>query len=131
MKRLKVWTVLALVFAAGFAGGVLATRVLTRHVVRAAIGNPGLIQGQIERQLDRRLRLDNAQSAEVRRILRQSQERLEALRGEFQPRFRAILEEGRRDISDLLTPEQARRFEEYLADRPLPSPSGTQGPLPE
>lgn len=123
MKTLRVWLVLALVFFAGFAGGVLTTRTITRRVVQAVMAHPALLRGRIERDLDRKLKLDARQEAELHRVLLQSGERLKELRRDFQPRLHTILSETRQEISALLTPEQQRQFEKYLADHPLPSAS--------
>jgi hypothetical protein len=127
MKRFKVWLVLALVFLAGFAGGVVATRVAVRRVVRAAITHPELIRVRVERDLDRKLALDPRQRAQVHEALLHSQEQLKQVRLDFQPRLRSILAETRREISAVLTPAQQLRFEQYLAEHPLPAAAAAEG----
>jgi hypothetical protein len=119
MKTLKVWLVLLLVFVAGFTGGVVATRVVVRKMVQAAIRHPELVRHRIELNLDRRLRLDAQQREQVRQILTDTQGRLKDLRKEFQPQLVDILQETRKKISAVLTPEQQKRFDDYLAERPL------------
>jgi len=98
---------------------VLTTRIITRRVVRAALAHPERIQERIERELDRKLTLDAQQQAEVHRVLQQSREQLQELRRETQPRLRTILGGARREIAVLLTPEQRKRFDEFLAEYPL------------
>lgn len=130
MKNVKVWLALALVFFAGFAGGIVTTRAIARRVLRAALAHPERVQHYIERDLDRKLKLDTRQQAEVHRVVVQAREQLSDLRQEFQPRVSLILSEARREISAVLTPEQQKRFEDYLASHPLPPGLGT-GASPE
>jgi len=125
MKSLRVWLLIALVFLAGFAGGVLTTRIVTRGIMRSVLTNPNLVRERIERDLDRRLRLDETQEAEVHRVLVRSCDRLKELRQDFQPRVREILGEARQEISAVLRPEQRRKLERYLEDHPLPEMSGS------
>src|SRR4051794_1222016 len=102
MKRFKVWLLLALVFLAGFAGGIVATRVAVRHFVRQAMDKPELVRNKVERDLNRKLRLDVGQREQVRQILRQSHEQLRKLRREYQPQFAGILQTTRKDIAAVL-----------------------------
>src|SRR5215475_840663 len=118
MKTLKVWLVLLLVFLAGFAGGVVATRIVVRKIVQTAIRHPELVRHRIELSLDRRLRLDPQQREQVGQILAETQDRLKALRKEFQPQFADIMQETRGKISAVLTPEQQQKFDAYLAEHP-------------
>ncbi len=116
MKRFKVWLLLALVFLAGFTGGVVVTRGVVRHFVRNAIANPDLVRNKIERDLNRKLRLDVRQRKEVHRILAESHRRLRELRQDFQPQLASILESTRKDIAGVLTPEQQAEFERLQAE---------------
>ena len=116
MKTSKVWLLVALIFLAGFAGGIVTTRIVVRRVLQRVIAHPELIRIRIERELDRKLDLDAGQRAKVGRILAGTHEQLKALRGEFQPRFAAIVQDTRSQISVLLTPEQQRKFERYQAE---------------
>jgi hypothetical protein len=131
MKKLKVWLVLALVFLAGFVGGVVATRVVVRRVVRAVMAHPELVRVRVERELDRKLRLDSRQRMQVHEVLDHSQAQLKDLRQEFQPRLHLILGEARQSISAVLTPRQQSRFEAYLAEHPLPAGAGDSSSSPQ
>jgi hypothetical protein len=124
MKQFKVWLLLALVFAAGFAGGVVTTRAVAKRLVQRMAANPGQFRARIERDLARQVRLDSNQRAQVQRILRESQERLRAEREKIQPEVLAIMRDTHDRISDLLKPEQRERFEQFLIEnRPfLPAP---------
>ena len=121
MNRFKVCLVVALIFCAGFAAGVLVTRTVTRHVIRAALEHPEFVRARIERSLERELKLDGHQRGEVHRIILQSHEQLKELRQGSTPRLRSILAETRSRITAVLTPEQQQRFEAFLVRHPLPS----------
>ena len=115
MKLVKVWLLLALVFVAGFAGGVVVTRVAVRHFVSQAIEDPGLVRTRIERLLVRNLDLDREQRRQVHEILMQSNARLRTLRQSVQPEFRTIIQDTRKDISAVLKPDQQKRFQRLQA----------------
>jgi O-antigen ligase len=123
MKKLKVWLVLALVFLAGFAGGVVVTRVVTRRVIAAVIAHPELVRVKIERDLNRNLKLDARQRERVHQILTGAHDRLKALRQDFQPQFVSIVQDTRTEISAVLTPEQQKKFEQFQAERSTFLPS--------
>jgi hypothetical protein len=133
MKTLKVIGLIALIFAAGFAGGVVATRVFVRQMVRYAIAHPEKTRTNIEVNIDvslnRKLGLDAQQREQVHQILKDSREKTRAVREEFQPKFNAIVIETRTNISAVLRPEQQARFQQFLEDnrqflpvRELPPP---------
>jgi hypothetical protein len=118
MKRGKAILILGLVFAAGFIGGVVTTRVVVRRVIAAAIQRPELVRDRIEHELVRKLRLDNAQHAKLYEALVKAQGQLKTLRQEFQPRFTDIVAELRDDVRPVLNPEQVKRLEELQRQNP-------------
>jgi uncharacterized protein with von Willebrand factor type A (vWA) domain len=124
MKQFKVWLLLALVFVAGFAGGMVTTRVATKRFVQRAIANPGQFRARIERDLAWRLRLDPQQRQEVQRILRESHERMRSEQEKIRPEMLQIMRDTHDRISDVLKPEQREQFEKFLTEnRPfLPAP---------
>src|SRR5438093_53113 len=113
MKNLRPWILLVLVFVAGFAGGVVVTRAVVRHTIRQALKNPDFLRAKIERRLVFALRLDAGQRVKVHEILANTQGDLKTLRGEFQPRFVAIMTRAQSEIAETLTPEQRKRFEKF------------------
>lgn len=115
MKKLKPWLALVLVFVAGVVLGAVGTRLAVRHFVRTAIQQPERLRDRIERELIRRLELSEEQKPRVRAALVRAQERLHALRAEFQPRLREILDDAGAEISATLTEEQRERFERFRA----------------
>jgi len=120
MKTLKVIGLLGLIFVAGFAGGVVATRVVVRRMVAEARAHPDLTQQVVrtnfEQNLNRRLRLDPEQRQRVHEILKDSHDKLRDVREEFQPQLNAIALDARTNIFVLLKPEQQKRFEQFLID---------------
>jgi molybdopterin biosynthesis enzyme len=120
VKTLKVIGLLGLVFVAGLAGGVVATRIVVRQMVADAVAHPERARSHVEQNteqnLNRKLHLDAQQRERVRQILKDSQSKLRVVREEFQPKFNAITRETRTNISVLLTPDQQVSFEEFLED---------------
>jgi len=120
MKTFKAVLLLSLIFVAGFAGGVVTTRVWTRHVIATVAAHPEMLRLRIERELVWRLRLDPRQRREVHEILAESHERLRNLRQEFQPQLTAVMQDTRRKIDAVLTPEQRDRLDRLAKEaRPL------------
>src|SRR5262245_4924954 len=113
MTKLKAWCLLLMVFFAGFAGGVAVTRGVVRHIVQQAVSRPDLFRDRMEARLASRVRLEPNQRANVHEIFVRTHEDLKGLRGEFQPRFAAILDRAQSDIAAALTPEQRERFEKF------------------
>ena len=102
---------LALVFVAGIAVGVVSTRLVVRHVVQTAMVHPEKVQAMMERNLTRRLRLDNDQQVKLHAILTDTRSQLADLRKQFQPQAATILHDTDQKISALLTPDQQSRYE--------------------
>jgi Spy/CpxP family protein refolding chaperone len=120
MKTIKVIGVLVLIFAAGFSGGIVATRVIVRQMVRDARQHPeatsSMIRTNVERNLIRTLRLSPEQQKQVHEILKDSRDRRRPIIEQYQPRLDAITIETRSNISAKLTPEQQQRFKEFLSE---------------
>jgi len=124
MKRFRPWLVVALVFLAGAVFGVVATRIVVRHIVRTAILQPERMRERIERDLTRKLKLTEEQRPNVHATLIQAHERLQALRQEFQPRFVLIITQAQQEVSAVLAPEQRERFEKFKREtRPFWRPA--------
>ena len=124
MKALKLSLLLALVFLAGAAAGVVGTRMAIRHWVNTAIQRPQNFQMLLERNLRWRLHLDEHQRVEVHRILTDTRVQLRDLRQEYRPQVVAVLTNTEAQISAILTPEQEARFEQMQQEnrRFFPSP---------
>ena len=120
MKTLKSLLLVALVFLAGVAVGVVGTRAVVRRVVSQAISHPEIIQARIERNLAFRLRLDDSQRVKLHEIMSDTHGQLKDLRREYRPRVVLVLSNANDQITALLTPEQLARFEKWKQEnRPL------------
>ncbi len=118
MKAFKLSLLLALVFLAGVAAGVVGTRIAIRHWVNTAIQRPQNFQMLLERNLRWRLHLDARQRVEVHRILTDTRIQLRDLRQEYRPQVVAVLTNTEAQISAVLTPEQEARFEKMQQENP-------------
>jgi len=116
MKKLKVWLVIALIFGAGFAAGVVVTRAVVRHFVKQVALNPNRLRDTIEKRMTARLQLDAAQQQKVHQILTDTEADLKALRQDFTPRFLGIMSNAETEVSAALTPEQREEFAKFLAE---------------
>jgi hypothetical protein len=118
MKAFKLSLLLALVFLAGLAAGVVGTRIAIRHWVNTAIQRPQNFQMLLERNLRWRLHLDARQRVEVHRILTDTRIQLRDLRQEYRPQVVTVLTNTEAQISAVLTPEQEARFEKMQQENP-------------
>ena len=116
MKSLKAWVLLLLVFMAGFGGGIVTTRVVIRHFVQHAIKDPDFMRHVVEKRMAARLLLDSTQREKLAGILLRTQSELKDLRGEFQPRFLAIMTDTQSQVADILSPAQRERLEKLKAE---------------
>ena len=126
MKAFKLSLLIALVFLAGMAAGVVGTRIAIRHWVSSAIQRPERVQMLLERNLRWRLRLDARQRVEVHRILTDARNQLRDVRQQYRPQVVTILTNTETQISAILTPEQEARFEKMQQENrrffPQPEP---------
>jgi hypothetical protein len=113
MRNWKSVLLLVLVFLAGIAVGVVGTRAVVRRVVQQALVHPERVQSLLERNLTRRLRLDNEQQVKLHAILTDTRSQMTDLRKEFQPQAAAVLQDTDKKISALLTPDQQARYEKF------------------
>ena len=67
----------------------------------------------MERNLDRRLRLDNEQQVKLHDILTGARGQLRDLRKEFQPQAALVLSNTDNQITTMLTPAQQARYEKF------------------
>jgi hypothetical protein len=119
MKTIKVIGALVLIFVAGFSGGVVATRMIVREMVREARRNPEtpqVLRTNVEQSLYRTLRLTPEQQKRVHGILKDSRDRRRPIIEQFQPQLDAITIETRSNISATLRPGQQQRFKEFLSE---------------
>jgi len=113
MKTAKVWLLVALVFLAGVAVGVVSTRAVVRRMVTMVVNDPDRLRHLISKRMQHQLKLDADQRAKVDQVLEHTQEDLRTLRVDFAPRFHSIMSNAQFEISEVLTPEQRKRFDKF------------------
>ena len=116
MKTIKPLILLALVFLAGLAIGIVGTRSLVRHEVRQAMLHPEKTQQLMEERVDRRLHLDNDQEARLHDILAVAHLQIREARLQIRPQIELIASNTDQQISALLNPDQLTRYEKLKAD---------------
>ena len=116
MKTFKSLLLLALVFVAGIAMGVIGTRLVVRHMVQIAVTQPDEIQSLLERNLARKLRLEPGQQLKLREILTQTHTKMADLRHEYRPQMLLILTGADNRITEMLTPQQRAHYEKMKAE---------------
>ena len=119
MKWLKPTIVLTLVFAAGIIVGVGGTHLAVKRIVDEAMKRPDIVAAKIERDLNRKLELTPEQRPRLHEIVMRSNEELQQLRWEFQPRLGRILKRSEGDIRAMLTESQGKKFDQLLKNKPL------------
>jgi len=111
--RRRLWTILLAlaIFVCGIlVGGGLTFKVITSGYKRS-FQDPAVLAEQITHRMKRRLDLTDDQAIQVRRIILEQQKALQALRKELRPRLDGQIEKTRQELTAVLTPEQARKWE--------------------
>ena len=116
MNKLKPWILMLLIFLAGFTSGAVAARGVLRHFIQRTVNNPDLFRERIERRIAMKLRLDAAQRMRTHEILIEAHREIKELRGEFQPRFEAIMEKTKTEIGATLNPQQREALEKFAQE---------------
>ncbi len=128
MSKWKPALALLLVFVAGMVVGVVGTRMVVRRIALQMITDPvfrgNRIQGQMELQLARRLRLHPVQRVRVREILGEMQGQLKMINQEAQPRRQQAISNAAVAIDLVLEPEQKIEFEKLKEENRMLMPPG-------
>lgn len=135
-RRRRLWTILLalIIFICGvLVGGGLSFKIVTAGYKRA-FQEPEFLAEKIIRRMERRLDLNSDQVKQVREIILEQQKAFQSLHKEFRPRLDSQIEKTRRDLSKVLTPEQAQKWEKTFARIQRfwlpPLPGEPRGPLP-
>jgi Spy/CpxP family protein refolding chaperone len=127
-----------LVFVAGVAtGAFLGLHHLTHHVV---LGPPhsGDVPDKMREHFRRALGLTAEQENKIAPILNATSAKLETIRVETAERVRTVMEDSKREIAPLLTPEQQKKLEKLDSEHRkmmlhhgfLPTPAPKDKPPP-
>ncbi|HTG43653.1 MAG TPA: hypothetical protein VK633_03890 [Verrucomicrobiae bacterium] len=111
-----------MIFAAGAATGGLLVRTYAPRIVRRLHVSPPLpmsIERRMEyiSKLDRELELSPEQRKQAEQIIAASQERMKQLWEPFEPRVKEEYRRSRREISEILSPEQREKMKRWHRER--------------
>jgi len=119
MSRWVAIVAVVALFLSGISIGALGVVLLGHHggapegapgaLMRSPIPPPEVFIDHLSRQLG----LDDDQKGKIEVILAESEKRSDEIRREIRPRLEAQIEETHRRISELLTPEQRQKFDEF------------------
>lgn len=100
---------------------VFVTGVLVGAATDRAIGGPHERKPRrhhgIDAEVLERMHLDTRQQAEVDRILEHRRTEAAAIWSEVKPRLNQVVADTRADLSRVLTPEQLREYDLWIAER--------------
>ena len=122
MNRWRVLLAVAVIFLAGAGtGGALVRKFAPKVVKRIDVREP-LPVGHQRRQeyiekLDRELVLSAEQRTKVEDILAASQKRMKEIWEPLEPQVKEEYKRSRREISEVLTPEQQAKMKSWRKDR--------------
>ncbi|MGE4560188.1 MAG: hypothetical protein AB7E77_08305 [Desulfobulbus sp.] len=117
MNKGKIWAGMLLIFLAGICTGAVSTKLFLRHRVIAMLNEgPPAIHRLITQRLTRQLDLNPQQQVLIEQQVRATQQRILALRSQYQPEAAAILGEGVREMRKDLSPEQQKKLEQLYRE---------------
>jgi len=111
----------------GAGGTVLVGR---RVMLRASTRQPAQVRDAIVRRMSRRLHLTPTQQTQVREIVGRHLDRLNEIRGDSRRQVQQEMDSLRDEVSQVLTPDQARAWQaqfdrmRHFAPPPPPHPPG-------
>jgi Spy/CpxP family protein refolding chaperone len=114
MKRLKLVIGVTLVFLAGALAGSLGTGIYLRHKMEAfeggRHGGPERTSFLVKR-FTHDLDLTDAQQAEVKKIIEESEEKIMAIRQQYLPEIKGIIGQSFALMREKLSPEQQKKLD--------------------
>jgi Spy/CpxP family protein refolding chaperone len=122
VNRWRVILAAAVIFLAGAGTGAIVTRTFAPKIVKRTHVSQPLPTGPDRRQeyiarLDRELQLTAEQRTQVEVILAASQKRMKELWEPMEPQVKEEYRRTRREISEILSPEQQARMKQWRKDR--------------
>jgi hypothetical protein len=122
------------IFLSGFViGSGTAVVFIHNHLINA-VRYPNQAADRIAERLRRSLDLTDSQAAQVKAIIHKRQTALQDIRRRVQPEVEAQLDLVEREVSDVLEPQQQKKWHEMLEHLrttwlpPTPPPSGSEQP---
>jgi hypothetical protein len=115
-RRRWVWTILLalVIFVSGvLVGGGLTFKAITSGFKRS-FQDPAVSAERITHRMKKQLDLTDEQAAQVQRIIFERQKAFQSLRKQVRPQIEAQIEKTRQELTAVLTPEQARKWEKQF-----------------
>jgi len=113
-SRWQIRLAALIIFLLGFAGGMLALRAYNTW---AGSRSPASRPGDRFAEMLKRLELTEEQETQVRAILGETREKLQALRRESEPQVIEIRRQADERMQEVLTPEQWEQFRKMREER--------------
>jgi len=148
-KARSPWLLVLAVTGAAFLCGVVVGAVLTHGFLfrrtMHEFGPPGFRTDAAVKQIRKDLDLSDEQAGKLEKLFEEHMENMKAIHKDVRPRVEAELESFRSKVEAILTPDQARRWNEKFKSKlkemlpppppgphgmPVPPPPGPPGPLP-
>lgn len=125
---------IVLVAGAGVATGVVLERTVLSHRDGhwrgpGGRGGPGG-HGPMHERFGRDLGLSSAQEAKIDSIFASHRSAIDSARAESEPKIRAIIDQTRREVDSVLTPEQRAKMHERMKREHPPGDSQSPGGRP-
>jgi hypothetical protein len=118
MKKWKAIIGVVLVFVLGaVAGAIVSHRVCQHRMETIVSGGPKAMREFIFKRMDRELRLDAGQRAQLQAIFQETHEQIKAVRGKTQPQVDEIINRADDRVRAILRPDQRDKFEKFVEER--------------
>jgi len=102
------------IFVCGMILGAGGALILEKKIILHSLRHPEEFPERMTEHMQEKLGLSDLQSSRILLILTERQGRLQDLQREVQPRFEAEFEAVQKEISAVLDPEQARRYNTWF-----------------
>jgi hypothetical protein len=128
MNKLKVATIVLLVFAVGALAGSLGNRLYFKHRFERFVkgGRPPLMH-ILMRKMVQNLDLTGAQKTDIEKIVIQAEQQIVNFRQKYHPEFEKIIDSTIAQIKEKLTDEQKKKLDTLRAELKMRGRMGHRG----
>jgi len=115
MKKWRLIAGVALVFILGVLAGSLGTHLYQRQWAERFWKDPAARRDVFLQRLTRELQLTDEQQKELKVIVEEVDQKLQALRRESRAEIKGVIDESFTRMKEKLSPDQQKRLEEFKA----------------
>jgi Spy/CpxP family protein refolding chaperone len=112
----KIALAFLLVFVAGGVTGAFVGFHHLRHHIILGPPHSGEVKERMQEHLRRSLNLTSDQETRIKPIVDATSAKLEAIRVETADRVRAVMEESKKEVAPLLTPDQQKKLDKLESE---------------